>query len=322
MNLVESLFSPDIKQLPNRDGFGEGLLIAGEEDPNVVALSGDLTESTRLDGFAKKFPDRFFEVGVAEQNMMGISAGLAICGKVPFLTSYAVFMPGRNWDQLRVSVCYSKANVKIIGAHAGISVGPDGATHQGLEDMAITRVLPNLVVLAPCDSVEARKATLAAAKHKGPVYIRLAREKTPVFTTDETPFEIGKAQVLREGNALTIIACGPLVYEALKAANELHIDKNISCEVVNCPSIKPLDSHTIITSAKKTNAVITVEEHQITGGLGSAISELLSEEHPVKIKRIGMPDTFGESGQPNELLEKYGMSSNHIKIAVRNLLGK
>lgn len=322
MQLVESLFDPNIKQIPTRDGFGEGLVMAGESDPNVVALSGDLTESTRLEAFSKKFPERFFEIGVAEQNMMGIAAGLALSGKIPFISSYSVFNPGRNWDQLRVSVCYSKANVKIVGAHAGISVGPDGATHQGLEDMAITRVIPNLTVIAPCDYIETRKATLAIAKYKGPCYIRFTREKTPVFTTEETPFEIGKAQVFKEGKHITLIACGPLVYEALKAANELLADRSISCEVINCPTIKPLDTDTIIASAKKTGHVVTIEEHQINGGLGGAVCEVLSENHPVKVKRIGMPNTFGESGQPNELLEKYGMSANHIKIAVRHMLNR
>ncbi len=320
MHLIENLSDPNIKQIPTRNGFGEGLVKAAEDDPNVVALCGDLKESTRNEEFSKKFPGRFFEVGVAEQNMMGIAAGLALCGKIPFISSYAVFNPGRNWDQLRVSVCYSNANVKVIGAHSGISVGPDGATHQALEDIAITRVLPNLTVIVPCDYLETRKATLAIAKFNGPCYMRFARENTPVFTTDETPFEIGKAQIFREGKDATIVACGPLVFESLKAANELHAERNINCEVINCATIKPLDSDTIIHSARKTGAVVTVEEHQINGGLGSAVCEVLSEGYPVKVKRIGVRDHFGESGEPNELLEKFGMSSNHIKIAVRHLL--
>ncbi|OGC50782.1 transketolase [candidate division WWE3 bacterium RIFCSPHIGHO2_01_FULL_40_23] len=320
MQLAEKLFDINIKEVPTRDGFGEGLLTLGDSNPDVVVLCGDLVESTRSEAFSKKFPDRFFEIGVAEQNMMGMAAGFALSGKIPFISSYAVFNPGRNWDQLRVSVCYSNANVKVVGAHAGISVGPDGATHQGLEDMAITRVLPNLLVVAPCDSVETKKATIAIANHKGPCYIRFAREKTPVFTTEETPFELGKAYVFREGKDATIVSCGPLTYEVLKAANELYLERSISCEVIHSPTIKPLDVGTIVESAKKTKAVLTVEEHQITGGLGGAVCEALSEHYPVKVKRVGMPDTFGESGQPKELLEKYGMSSNHIKVAIRHLL--
>lgn len=320
MRLIENLSDPNIKQIPTRNGFGEGLVKAGDDDPNVVVLCGDLKESTRCEEFSKKFPGRFFDVGVAEQNMMGVAAGLAISGKVPFISSYAVFNPGRNWDQLRVSVCYSNVNVKIIGAHSGVSVGPDGATHQALEDIAITRVLPNLTVIAPCDYLETKKATLAVAKFNGPCYMRFARENTPVFTTGETPFEIGKAQIFREGEDATIVACGPLVFESLKAANELRAERNINCEVINCATIKPLDSDTLIHSAKKTGVVVTVEEHQISGGLGSAVCELLSEAYPVKVKRVGVCDRFGESGEPNELLEKFGMSSNHIKIAVRHLL--
>jgi len=320
MQLADGLYRDDIKQLPTRDGYGEGVVQAGDENADVVVLCCDLVESTRNEAFAKKYPNRYFELGAAEQNMMGVAAGLALSGKVPFTSSYAVFSPGRSWDQLRVSVCYSKANVKVVGAHAGISVGPDGATHQALEDLAITRVLPNLTVVAPCDSIEAKKATLAIAKHVGPCYIRLTREKTPVFTREDTPFELGKAQIFREGKNITIVACGPLVYEALKAAEELQTKHNISCEVINCPTIKPLDAKTIVESARKTKMVVTVEEHQITGGLGAAVCEALAENYPVPVQRIGMPDTFGESGEPIELLEKYGMSANHIKIVIRQML--
>lgn len=322
MQLVENLFDPAIKTLPTRDGFGEALVKIGEENSDVVVLSADLTSSTGLTLFEKKFPERFFQVGVAEQNLMGIASGFAIAGKIPFLASYAVFNPGRNWDQLRVSVCYSNLNVKIIGCHAGLSVGPDGATHQALEDIAITRVLPNLIVVVPCDYEETKKATEAIAKHKGPSYLRLTREKTPVFTRKNSDFEIGKANVLREGKDVTLIACGPLVYEALKAANELYCGHLISCEVINSHTIKPLDTKTILDSAKKTKAVITIEEHQVSGGLGGAVSEFLSEYFPVKIKRIGMQDKFGESGSSKELLEKYGMSASHIKVAVRHLLNR
>lgn len=315
--LNPNVYKKTVEQIPTRNGYGEALVLLGEKNPNVVVLCGDLTESTRSLAFAKKFPTRFIEVGVAEQNMMGVAAGLAVEGKIPFVSSYAVFSPGRNWDQLRVNVCYNRANVKVAGAHTGISVGPDGATHQALEDIAITRVLPGLVVLAPCDVHETRKATIAAAAHDGPVYLRFAREKTPVITTENAPFEIGKAYVMREGKDVTVVACGPLVYEALMAAEML---AGRSVEVINCPTIKPLDRKTIVASAKKTGAVVTVEEHQITGGLGGAVCEALAEEYPVPVIRVGMPDSFGESGNPDELLIKYGMKSKDIMRAVRRVL--
>ncbi|MBI4276619.1 transketolase family protein [Candidatus Uhrbacteria bacterium] len=313
--LNPKLYSKDIEQIPTRNGYGEALVSLGEKNPNVVVLCGDLTESTRSLAFAKKFPARFIEVGVAEQNMMGVAAGLAMEGKIPFVSSYAVFSPGRNWDQLRVNVCYNKAKVKIAGAHTGISVGPDGATHQALEDIAITRVLPGLVVLAPCDVHETQKATLAAAEYDGPVYLRFAREKTPVITTLDSPFEIGRAYVMREGKDVTIVACGPLLYEALVAAEQLK--GKVSVEVINCPTIKPLDRATIVASARKIGAVVTVEEHQITGGLGGAICEVLAEAYPVPVVRVGMPDSFGESGAPDELLTKYGMKAKNIMSAAR-----
>ena len=286
-----------------------------------MVLCCDLTESTRSLQFKEAYPERFLEIGVAEQNLAGVAAGLALEGKVPFCSSYAVFNPGRNWDQIRVSVCYTNANVKIVGAHAGISVGPDGATHQGLEDIATMRVLPNMTILAPCDYYETKKATIAAAKINGPVYIRFGRNATPVFTTPDTPFEIGKAYVLREGTDVTIVSCGPLVYEALLAAHELEVE-GLSVEVINCPTIKPLDIDTIIASAKKTNAVVSVEEHQITGGLGGAVAETLGEHYPATLQRIGMPDTFGESGEPHELLKKYGMTKPAIVVAVKKVLEK
>jgi transketolase len=241
-------------------------------------------------------------------------------GKIPFCSSYAVFNPGRNWDQVRVSVCYNNANVKIVGAHSGISVGPDGATHQALEDIAITRVLPRMTVVAPCDYEQTKKATIAIANKPGPGYIRFARSKTPQITTTKTPFEIGKAQILNEGRDVSFIACGPLLYEVLVAAKELEEQDNISAEVINCHTIKPLDNDTILASAKKTNAVVTIEEHQMTGGLGGAITELLSQEYPVPVQRVGMPDSFGESGQPNELLEKYGMKAKDIIKATKKVL--
>ena len=318
--LSKKIFHGGIDMLPTRDGYGLGLVWLGENNPNVVVLTGDLSESTRSSWFAEKFPKRFIEVGVAEQNMMGIAAGLALSGKIPFVSSYATFNPGRNWDQLRVSVCYSGANVKIAGAHAGISVGPDGATHQALEDIAITRVLPDLVVIVPCDKIEAQKATIAmAVEIKGPAYIRFGREKSPVFTTEDTPFKIGRAEVFREGDDVAIIGSGMLVYNALQAAEELH-KEGISCQVVNNHTIKPIDRKTIAAAARKCGAVVTVEEHQINGGAGSAVIEVLAEEYPVPVERVGMPDSFGQSGQPAELIEHYGMGKSAIIKAVKKVL--
>lgn len=319
IKLVDNLFSPDVKQVPIRSGYGEGLLILGKENPKVVALCCDLTESTKTADFAKAFPDRFIEVGVAEQNLAGLGAGLAHEGLIPFITSYATFSPGRNWDQIRVSICYSNNNVKIIGSHAGISVGPDGATHQGMEDIALMRVLPNMKVFVPCDAIEARKATIAAAKIPGPVYIRLGREKTPQFTMDDTPFEAGRAFVFREGSDCTIAAAGPQVYYALLAANELS-KEGIECEVVNLVSVKPIDEQTLIASVKKTGCVVSAEEHQISGGVGSAIAEVLARNFPVPQEFVGMPDHFGESGEPSELIAKWGMDSKAILNAVKKVL--
>lgn len=317
--LEDFLHEKKLEQAPTRDGFGKALVDCAQRDEDIVGLTADLSESTRMDGFEKAFPDRFFELGVAEQNMMGVAAGLALSGKVPFLSSYATFSPGRNWDQLRVSVCYTGANVKVIGCHSGLSVGPDGATHQALEDIAITRVLPNLVVIAPVDSNEAYQATTAAAQYNGPVYIRLTREKTPMFTNLLYPFEIGKAHTAIKGDDVTIIACGPVAYEAVQAAEELK-DHGVMAEVIFSPSIKPLDVHTIVASVKRTGAVVTVEEHQITGGLGGAVSEVLGEHHPVPIERVGMPDSFGESGQPIELWQKYGLDRKAIISAVERVI--
>lgn len=318
--LVEKyLREKTIERAATRDGFGAAMVDLGKSNEQVVGLSGDLTESTRMDGFAKAYPERFFEVGVAEQNMAGLAAGLALAGKIPFMTSYATFSPGRNWDQVRVSICYSQANVKIIGCHAGLSVGPDGATHQALEDIAITRVLPNLVVIAPCDSNEAHQATLAAAEYDGPVYIRLTREKTPVFTRPDDKFVIGKAKHLLVGSDVTLVTSGPIAYEALHAVDELRA-KGLACDVLLLPTIKPLDKSAIIRSVEKTRAIVTVEEHQINGGLGGAIAELLGEECPVPLERVGMPDTFGESGEPAELFKKYGLDRTAIIKAVERVL--
>ena len=311
------LTKPELK--PTRDGFGTGLVKVGHLDENVVVICADLTDSTRSAAFAKEFPERFIEVGVAEQNMMGIAAGMALSGKVPFISSYAVFNPGRNWDQLRVSVAYSKANVKIAGAHAGISVGPDGATHQALEDMAIVRVLPNMTVIAPCDWVECEKATIAVGKMYGPAYVRFGRENVATVTSDKTPFEIGKAEVYREGKDVTVVACGVMVFEALKAAEEMS-GEGIELEVINCHTIKPLDVKTIIESAKKTGKVVTAEEHQINGALGSAVAEALSENCPVPMARVGVLDTFGESGKPDELMDAYLLRSKDIVRKVKSLI--
>ncbi len=312
------IFSKDVEQIPTRNGYGDGLVEIGAKDTRVVVLTGDLAESTRVHLFQQKYPERFIECGVAEQNMMGIAAGLALSGKIPFVSSYAVFVPGRTWDQIRVSVCYSNANVKIAGAHAGVSVGPDGATHQALEDLAITRVLPNLTVVAPCDYHETKKATIALAKMQGPAYFRFTREKTPMITTERTPFEIGKSIVLRQGKHVTIAACGPLVYEALVAA-EILARRHIEAEVINCHTLKPFDEDTLIKSIKKTKCCITIEEHQTIGGLHGAVCETLGRRFPVPVETVGMPDTFGESGEPRELLEKYGMTARDIIQAVKRV---
>lgn len=319
--LSEKAFQEDIDQAPTRQGYGEGLVLAGEADPNVVVLCADLTDSTKSNLFKEKFPDRFIEVGVAEQGMATVASGMANYSKVPFISSYAAFSPGRNWEQIRTTIALNNVPVKIAGAHAGISVGPDGATHQMLEDLAIMRAMPNMVVLAPADSIEAKKATLAAAKNGRPTYLRFAREKTPVFTTDETPFEIGKAYTLWESKdaRVGIIATGTLVYEALLAAKELE-EEGIGSIVINCHTIKPLDEEAVVGVARKTGALVTVEEHQITGGLGGAVSELLSRRSPTPQEYIGMPDHFGESGQPDELLEKYGMKAKHILKAAKKVV--
>jgi len=319
LHLNSELFSPDIKQVPTRNGYGDALVEAAQTNPAIVVLTADLAETTRVLEFAKKYPDRFFECGVAEQNMAGIAAGLALSGKIPFVSSYAVFSPGRSWDQVRVSTCINNANVKIAGAHAGISVGPDGATHQALEDIAIMRVLPNMIVVVPCDYEETRKATHASIAHSGPVYLRFAREKTPVITTTKTPFHVGKAELFRKGKDVSIIACGPLVYQSLVAAQEL-AHQGIDCEVINNHTIKPLDEKTLVTSVQKTRCAVTVEEHQIMAGAGSAVCELFCKKYPIPVEMVGMHDHYGESGAPTELLEKYGMSVKAIKLAVQKAL--
>ncbi|MBI1961364.1 MAG: transketolase family protein [Parcubacteria group bacterium] len=310
--LSKRLFSKKIAMAATRGGYGEALVELGGKNEKIVVLSADLTESTRSKGFAEKFPERFVEVGVAEQNLAGLAAGMALAGYIPFMSSFAVFSPGRNWDQIRVSICYTRANVKIAGSHAGISVGPDGATHQAMEDIAITRVLPNLIVVVPADSIETKKATMAIAELEGPAYVRFGRPEVPVFTTKKSPFEIGVANVLAAGTDVTIIACGPMVYTSLEAALELGKKHGVNAEVINCHTIKPLDVPAIAASAKKTGAVVAAEEHQIHGGLGSAVAEALAEHAPVPMRFVGMPDSFGESGESQELLEKYGMTKEKI----------
>ncbi len=309
----------ELKSEPIRKGFGIGLLEAGKRWDNVVAACADLTESTQMHLFAQEFPARFIEVGVAEQNLVAVGAGLAAMGKIPFVSSYAAFSPGRNWEQIRTTICLNDRPVKIIGSHAGVSVGPDGATHQMLEDIALMRSLPNMVVIAPCDSLEAAKATLAMAKDERPNYMRLAREATPIITTDQTPFAIGKAYVYRSGTDVTITATGTMTYQALAAADIL-AKKSIQAEVIHVPTIKPLDGETILKSAGKTGFVLSAEEAQINGGLGGAIAELLGENLPTPMLRVGMRDCFGESGQPEELLEHFGLNAKHIAAAAQQLL--
>jgi transketolase len=273
-SLNPKLYQDDVEQEAIRAGFGRGLVEAGRRDPQVVALCADLKESTKMDGFAKAFPDRYVEVGVAEQNLVTVAARMALAGKIPFVSSYAAFSPGRNWEQIRTTICPNDTNVNIAGSHAGVSVGPDGATHQMLEDIALMRVLPRMRVVVPCDSLEAEKATIALAASDGPAYIRLARERTPIITTKATTFTLGGAQVLREGTDLTLIACGPMVYQVLVAAEEL-CSKGIAAEVINCATVKPLDQLTILASARTTRVVITAEEAQVAGGLGGIVAELL-----------------------------------------------
>ena len=318
-NLIDNLFDKKVDLIPTRNGYGEGLVDAGKKDKNVVVLCADLTESTRSEYFKKEFPDRFIEVGVAEQNMASLAAGMALAGKTPFISSYAVFSPGRNNEQIRTTIAINDVNVKIGGAHAGVSVGPDGATHQALEDMALMRTMPNMRVIYPCDAVEAKKATMAAAAIKGPVYLRFARAATPVFTILTTPFKFGRAEIFWKGSDVTIVACGPLVYEALLAARALKRQK-VSVEVINSHTIKPLDSATILRSVKKTGAVVTVEEHQAAGGLGGAVAEMLAQAYPVPMEFVGVKDRFGESGKPEELLKAFGLDSAAIERAVKKVL--
>lgn len=331
--LNPKIFERDCEQEPIRKGFGLGLLEAGELNEQVVGLCADLTESTQMHLFANKFPKRFIQVGVAEQNLVTVASGLAHMGKVPFVSSYAMFSPGRNWEQIRTTITYNNVPVKIVGSHAGVSVGPDGGTHQAIEDIALMRVLPRMVVVAPCDAIEARKATLALANNNQPSYLRLAREKTPVITTDVSPFEIGKANILwparpnefghsggeREKPEVAIIACGSLVYNALVAASELW-HQGTSVLVLNNHTIKPMDEASVIDVAKRAGAVVTVEEHQVAGGMGSAVAEVLARNHPIPIEFVGIDDEYGQSGEPNELIEHFGLGVKGIMEKVRKVI--
>ncbi len=294
-----------------RQGWADALLELGEKNEKIVVLDADLAKSTLTSLYKERFPERFFDMGIAEQNMVNVAGGLSLTGLVPFVTTYGVFVSGRAWEQIRTSICYGELNVKFGGAHGGISVGPDGATHQALEEITIMRVLPGMTVIVPSDYYETKKAVLAAEKINGPVYIRFGREKVPVVTGEDAPFEVGKANIMREGSDVTIIACGPMVAESLDAAEEL-AKEGIEAEVINLHTIKPIDKDAIIASAQKTGAVVTAEEHQMAGGMGSAVMEVLAQNYAVPVEMVGINDTFGESGQPRELMEKHGITSKEI----------
>ncbi len=322
LKLNPKVFADDVEQVPIRKGFGEGLALAGETNKDIVALSADLTESTQMHIFKDKFPQRFVEIGVAEQNLATVASGMSAMGKYPFFSSYAMFSPGRNWEQIRTTICYNDRPAVIVGSHAGISVGPDGGTHQAIEDIALMRVLPRMTVISPCDAIQAKVATLALGQHPRIAYLRLAREKTPIITTDETPFELGKGQVLfrPEGIAhVTIVATGALVANALKVAKDLEA-KHIKILVINIHTIKPLDTELLLAAARESKAIVTVEEHQIAGGLGSAVAEVLAQSFPVPIEFIGVKDQYGQSGTPNQLIEHYGMGRDAITVAVMKVM--
>lgn len=304
-----------------RSGFGQGLLEAGEADPHVVGLCADLTGSLKMNAFQSAFPDRFFQVGIAEANMMGVAAGMTIGGKIPFTGTFANFSTGRVYDQIRQSIAYSEKNVKICASHAGLTLGEDGATHQILEDIGMMKMLPNMTVVVPADYEQTRQATLAIAKHHGPVYLRFGRPKVPVFITPEAPFELGKIQRIITGNDVTIAACGHLVWEAVQAALELAKD-GIRAEVLNVHTVKPLDEATLIESATRTGAVVVAEEHQRAGGLGESVSQVLASNHPTRMDFVAVDDSFGESGTPAQLMQKYGLDAKTIVQKTKNLLGR
>ena len=323
LKLNPKIFNSDVEEVNIRKGFGEGLVLAGKENNNVVALCSDLTESTQMITFAEKFPERFTEIGVAEQNLATVASGMAAMGKIPFISSYAMFSPGRNWEQIRTTIAYNNRPVKIVGSHSGISVGPDGGTHQALEDIALMRVMPNMEVVSPCDAIEAKKATLALAKTQKPSYLRLLREKTPIITTEETPFNIGKAEIFWMPDVglaqAGIIVTGGLMHRTLLAAKELE-SEGIKIKVMNLSSIKPIDKDAVITLAKETKKIVTIEEHQVAGGMGSAVAEVLAQNYPVQMEFIGIQDLFGQSGTPDELIKHYAMDKDSIKKAVKKVL--
>jgi transketolase len=303
-----------VEMKKTREGFGRALVELGEENPDVCVLVGDLSESTMTHFFAQRFPERFFQMGVAEQNMCGVAAGLAVMGKIPFYSTYGAFAACRDLDQIRVTLCYTNLNVKIGGAHGGISVGPDGATHQAMEEFAIMRSLPNMSVVVPCDFHEAKRATKAAAAWPGPVYIRFGREDVPVVTDESTPFRFGKCEVFGDGDDVALIACGVMVYEALRARAEL-AERGISARVVNLHTIKPLDAESIVRCARETGAIVTAEEHQVNGGLGGAVAEVVVREHPVPVEMVAVWDRFGQSGKPSELMDAFGLRARDIVAA-------
>ncbi len=321
LKLNLKLFDEDVTQKATREGFGDGLMALGESNPNIVVLTADLSDSTQCEKFAQKYPERFFDCGVAEQNMAAVAAGLGATGKIAFISSYATFSPGKNWETIRTTIVYNQSNVKIAGHHAGIMTGPDGATHQATEDIAITRCWPDIQVYIPCDSIEAKKATIESAKTPLPVYLRYTRDKTPVMTTEETPFSVGKIQAFWVSNTpqVTIFATGYMLYYAMVAAKELE-NEGIQTFVANVTTIKPLDGENIIKLTEQTKAVVTVEDHQVTGGLGSAVAEFLAKNNPLPMEFIGLQDTFGETGTPKELIEKYHMGISAIKDAVKKVL--
>lgn len=320
MRLAEYRDAAAVKEVPTRNGFGEGLVEAGKRNRNVLAICADLVESTRMEAFKRALPAQYIEIGVAEQMLVAMAAGLASVGKIPFIASYAMFNPGRSWEQVRTTMALNETNVKIAGAHAGVSVGPDGATHQAIEDIALMRVIPQMTVVVPCDAIQTKRATLAVAERFGPAYLRFAREKSAVVTTEATPFQIGKAQIFRDGGDVAIVACGILVYNALVAADELAEEDGIACTVVNNHTIKPMDEPAILAAARRCGTVVTVEEHQIHAGMGSRVAEILAQHYPVPIEFVGVRDRFGQSGDPVELIEHYGMGTAAIKEAVRTAL--
>ncbi len=325
LKLNTKVFNSEVEKKSTREGFGEGLLLAGIENENIVGLCADLIESTKMNIFADKFSDRFIEVGIAEQNLVGVASGMASMGKIPFISSYSIFNPGRNWEQIRTNVCYNNQPVKIVGTHAGLSVGPDGGSHQALEDIALTRVLPRMVVISPCDAIEAKKATITISKTKDPTYLRCARNNTPIITTEDTPFEIGKANIVFQPESglaqVGIIATGPILYSAIIAAKKLE-DKGINIKVMNLSTIKPLDKEAIISLAKETKNIVTIEDHQVYGGMGSSVAECLAQFYPTRIKFLGIKDEFGQSGTPEELYKNYQLDTDSIIESVYRTIVK